>query len=81
MLHRSRHRRECIMLFDPPRTAAIWVIYGIPATVLTLVIAALIQPAVWAIAGLAGIVGASAWTAKLWRRGADTPMPSRFIGS
>lgn len=69
------------MFFDSPRTAAFWVIYGVPATILTLVIAALIQPAVWAIVGVAGIVGASAWTAKRWRRASDTLMPSRFIGS
>jgi hypothetical protein len=68
------------MISDPPRSGAIWVIYGVPAIVLSLVIAALIQPAVWAIAGLAGIVGTSAWTAKLWRA-SDIPMPSRFIGS
>ena len=80
MLHRSKHDRECTMLVNPLRNTTIWVIYGVPAAILTLVMAALIQPAVWAIAGLAGIVGASAWTAKLWRA-SDIPMPSRFIGS
>ena len=80
MVHRSKYDRECTMIFDPPRTATIWVTYGVPAIALTLVIAALIQPTVWAIAGLAGIVGASAWTAKLGRV-SDIPRPSRFIGS
>ena len=69
------------MFFDPPRTATGWIIYGVPVTVLTLVIAAMIQPAVWAIVGLAGIVGVSAWVAKLWRRSPEIPMPDRFIGS
>lgn len=69
------------MLFDPPRTAAFWIIYGLPAAVLTLVVSALIQPAVWGIAVLAGMVGAGAWIAKLWRYSLDIPKPSQFIGS
>ena len=68
------------MFFDPPRTLAFWLINGIPAAVLTLVIAALIQPAIWATVGLASVVGAGAWTAELRRRSA-LPLPSAFTGS
>ena len=68
------------MFFDPPRTLAFWLINGIPAAALTLIIAALIQPAIWATAGLASVVGVGAWTAELRRR-SDLLPPSAFIGS
>ncbi|MDO9714214.1 hypothetical protein [Paracraurococcus lichenis] len=68
------------MFFDPPRTLTFWLVNGIPAAVLTLVIAALIQPAVWAVAGLASVIGAGAWTAELRRRSTDLS-PKAFIGS
>jgi Flp pilus assembly protein TadB len=69
------------MFFDPPRTLAFWLIYGVPAAVLTLIIAALIQPAVWAVTALAGIVGGGAWVADQQRRSTDLPRPTVFIGS
>jgi Flp pilus assembly protein TadB len=69
------------MIFDPPRTLVLWLINGIPAAVLTLIVLALIQPAVWAAAGLAGAVGVGAWTAELHRRSTHLPRPKAFIGS
>jgi hypothetical protein len=41
MLHRSKKIGTCAMFFDPPRTLAFWLINGIPAAALTLIIAAL----------------------------------------
>jgi hypothetical protein len=69
------------MIFDSPRTLALWLINGIPTAVLTLILLALIQPAVWAAAGLASTVGVGAWTAELRRRSTHLPRPKAFIGS
>jgi hypothetical protein len=80
MLRRSKKTGTRAMFFDPPRTLAFWLINGIPAAALTLIIAALIQPAIWATAGLASVVGVGAWTAELRRR-SDLLPPSAFIGS
>ena len=68
------------MFFDPPRTIAFWLINGIPAAVLTIVIVAMIQPAIWVAAGFAGIINAAAWMA--WaRRRSSLPLPKTFVGS
>ena len=69
------------MFFDPPRTAAFWLIHGIPAAVLTVIMAALMAPLVWLVTALTGVIGASAWTAEQQRRWTDLPEPSRFIGT
>ena len=65
------------MPYTPPRTTTILIACILPGLVMILVLAALIQPAVWAGIGLAGVVAAGVWLANQRRRSNEPPGPMR----
>jgi hypothetical protein len=73
--------RSSTMQFDPSQASTSRITYGLPAVILTFGVAGFIHPAVWTIAAVAGVVGASVWLAELQRRSIDIPLPCGFIGS
>ena len=56
------------MPYTPPRTSTTLIACILPGLVMVLVLAALIQPALWAAIGGVGIVSAGVWLATLRRR-------------
>ena len=56
------------MPYTPPRTSTTLIACILPGLVMVLVLAALIQPALWAAIGVVGVVSAGVWLATLRRR-------------
>jgi ABC-type microcin C transport system permease subunit YejE len=56
------------MPYTPPRTSTTLIACILPGLFMVLVLAALIQPALWAAIGVVGIVSAGVWLATLRRR-------------
>ena len=56
------------MPYTPPRTSTTLIACILPGLVMVLVLAALIQPVLWAAIVVAGVVSAGVWLATLRRR-------------
>src|SRR5690349_10342623 len=72
----QRHRTRS-MSYAPPRTTTLLAACTLPALVLLLILASLVQPAIAAGIGLAGMVGVGIWLANQRRRSTELPVSAR----